>query len=159
MARAHPVAQVVKEFTREEAFDIAMGTRPRLRLLRKPTLDAIPRLKVDAEMTSANVHDSPLGEALIQGDEQGFFADRAYDSQALRETLEARGLVDGIAWKVKHARYPLETWQKLHNAWAGSVRPAVERAFATIKRWYGWAASVIWGLPATPAIFSSSRWQ
>ena len=61
-----------------------------------------------AEMTSANVHDSRLGEALIQGDEQGFFADRAYDSQALRETLERRGLVDGIAWKVKHARYPLE---------------------------------------------------
>src|SRR6201996_7399864 len=27
-----------------------------------------------AEMTSANVHDSRLGEALIQGDEQGFFA-------------------------------------------------------------------------------------
>ena len=90
-----------------------------------------------AEMTPANVHDSRLGDALIQGDEQGFFADRAYDSQALRETLEARGLVDGIAWKVKHPRYPLEPWQKLHNAWAGSVRSAVERAFATMKRWYG----------------------
>ena len=62
-----------------------------------------------AEMTPANVHDSRLGEALIQGDEQGFFADRRlYDSQVLRETLEWRGgLVDGIAWKVKHARYPL----------------------------------------------------
>ena len=90
-----------------------------------------------AKMTSANVHNSRLGEALIQGDEQGYFADRAYDSQALRETLERRGLVDGIAWKVKHARYPLEAWQELHNAWAGSVRSAFERAFATMKRWYG----------------------
>jgi transposase, IS5 family len=92
-----------------------------------------------AEMTSANVHDSRLGEALIQGDEQGFFADRAYDSQALRETLVRRGLIDGIAWKVKHARYPLETWQQVHNAWAASVRSAVERAFATMKRgsWHG----------------------
>jgi transposase, IS5 family len=90
-----------------------------------------------AEMTSANVHDSRLGEALIQGDEQGFFADRAYDSQALREALDRRGLVDGIAWKVKHRRYPLEPWQKLHNAWATSVRSGVERAFATMKRWYG----------------------
>jgi IS5 family transposase len=69
-----------------------------------------------AELTSANVHDSRLGEALIQGDEQGFFADRAYDSQALRATLERRGLLDGIAWKVKHFRYPLEPRQKLHNA-------------------------------------------
>ena len=32
-----------------------------------------------AEMTSANVHDSRLGETLIQGDEQGYFADRAYE--------------------------------------------------------------------------------
>ena len=90
-----------------------------------------------AEMTSANVHDSRLGEALIQGDEQGYFADRAYDSQALREILERRGLVDGIAWKVKHARYPLEPWQKFLNAWATSIRSGVERAFATMKRWYG----------------------
>src|SRR6202034_3390655 len=90
-----------------------------------------------AEMTPANVHDSRLGEALIQGDEQGYFADRAYDSQALRETLERRGLVDGIAWK-------------------GSVRSAVERAFATMKRWYGMGASAIWDSPATPAICSSS---
>src|SRR3984957_17617026 len=90
-----------------------------------------------AEMTPANVHDSPLGEALIQGDEQGFFADRAYDSQALRETLEARGVVDGIAWKVKHARYPLEPWQQLHNAGAGSGRSAGGRACATMKRWCG----------------------
>ncbi len=90
-----------------------------------------------AEMTSANVHDSRLGEALIQGDEQGYFADRAYDSQALREILERRGLVDGIAWKVKHARYPLEPWQKFLNAWATSICSGVERAFATMKRWYG----------------------
>jgi hypothetical protein len=33
-------------------------------------------------MTSANGHDSRLGEARIQGDKQGCFADRAYDSQA-----------------------------------------------------------------------------
>ena len=76
-----------------------------------------------AEMTPANVHDSRLGETLIQGDEQGLFADRAYDDQALRETLERRGLVDGVAWKVKHARYALEPWP-LHNAWATSVRSA-----------------------------------
>jgi len=110
-----------------------------------------------AEMTSANVHDSRLGEALIQGDEQGFFADRAYDSQALRESLERRGLVDGIVWKVKHARYPLEPWQRLHNAWAASIRSGVERAFATMKRgsWDG-PRSATWGLRAIPAICSSS---
>ena len=59
MAWAHPVAPVVKELTREEAFDIAMETRARLRLLRKPTLDAIPRLKVDDRAVQAVV-DLPL---------------------------------------------------------------------------------------------------
>ena len=46
------------------------------------------------------------------------------------------GVVDGIAW-IKHARHPLEAWRRPHNAWTGSARSAVERAFATMKRWYG----------------------
>ena len=39
-----------------------------------------------------NVHDFCLAEALIQGDEQGYFADKAYSCHAFRETLERRGL-------------------------------------------------------------------
>jgi IS5 family transposase len=31
-----------------------------------------------AEMTAANVHDFCLAEALIQGDVQGYFVDKAY---------------------------------------------------------------------------------
>ena len=89
-----------------------------------------------AEMTSANVHDSCLGETLIQGDEQGIFADKAYDSQAFRETLEARSLVDGVAWKGRRNQ-PLEDWQKTWNAWSSSIRCGGERANATLKRWYG----------------------
>ena len=61
------------------------------------------------------MHDSQLGEAPIQGDEQGYFADRACDSQALRETLEWRGLLDGIAWKMKH-RFPAIRPQALREA-------------------------------------------
>jgi hypothetical protein len=30
-----------------------------------------------------------------------------------------------------------EVLAKLYNTWAASVRSAVERAFATMKRWYG----------------------
>ena len=52
-----------------------------------------------AEMTPAHVHDARLAEALIQGDEQGYFADKAYSDQTFRETLERRGLVDGVAWR------------------------------------------------------------
>jgi len=89
-----------------------------------------------AEMTSANVHDSRLAEALIQGDEQGYFADKAYSDQTLRERLELRGVVDGVAWRAR-PHHPLEPWQKIMNAWSSSIRSAVERAPATRKRWYG----------------------
>ena len=98
-----------------------------------------------AEMTPANVHDSRLAEALIQGDEQGYFADKAYDSQAFRETLEARSLVDGVAWKGRRNQ-PLEPWQKAMNAWSSGIRCAVERANATLKRWYGMSRARYRGL-------------
>jgi transposase, IS5 family len=80
-----------------------------------------------AEMTSASVHDSRLAEALIQGDEQGYFAAKASSDQALRETLERRGLVDGVAWRAR-PHHPLESWQRIINAWSSSIRSAVERA-------------------------------
>jgi transposase, IS5 family len=88
-----------------------------------------------AEMTSANVHDSCLADALIQGDEQGYFADKAYSSQAFRERLASRGLVDGVAWRAQ-PRHPLEDWRRLVNSWSSSIRCGVERAHATMKQWY-----------------------
>lgn len=87
-----------------------------------------------AEMTPAHVHDARLAEALIQGDEQGYFADKAYSDQAFRETLERRGLVDGVAWRGR-PHHPLEPWRRLMNAGSSSIRSAVERAPATMKRW------------------------
>jgi IS5 family transposase len=100
-----------------------------------------------AEMTSANVHDGRLAEMLIQGDEQGLFADKAYDSRAFRETLKRRGISDGVAWRVKHPRHPLQTWQIWVNALAASIRSGVERANATMKRWYGMGRVRYLGLP------------
>jgi transposase, IS5 family len=87
-----------------------------------------------AEMTSANGHDFCLAEALIQGDERGYFADKAYSSQAFRETLERRGLIDGVAWRGR-PHHPLEDWRRLLNSWSSSIRCGVERAHATMKQW------------------------
>jgi transposase, IS5 family len=89
-----------------------------------------------AETTSANVHDACLADALIQGDEQGYFADKAYSSQAFRDRLAARGLVDGVAWRAQ-PHHPLEDWRRLLNSWSSSIRCGVERAHATMKQWYG----------------------
>jgi IS5 family transposase len=98
-------------------------------------VDEVSGLVRQAEMTSANVHDSRLAEALIQGDEQGYFADKAYSGQAFRETLERRGLIDGVAWRGR-PHHPLEDWQRLLNSWSSGIRCGVERAHATMKQWY-----------------------
>jgi IS5 family transposase len=68
-----------------------------------------------AEMTSANVRDSRLAETPIQGDEQGVFAAKAYDSQAFRDPLESRALVDGVAWKGGRG-HRLQAWRTSFNA-------------------------------------------
>jgi IS5 family transposase len=95
-------------------------------------VDAGAGLVRQAEMTSANVHDSRLAEALIQGDEQGYFADMVYSCQAFREALERHGLIDGVAWRGRPL-HPLGDWQRLLNSWPSSIRCGVERAHATMK--------------------------
>ncbi len=62
-----------------------------------------------AEMTSADLHDSQRGEALIQGDEKTYYADKAYDSRALRAKLVEMGIEDRIACKARRNK-PLVNW-------------------------------------------------
>jgi len=97
-----------------------------------------------AEMTSADLHDSQRGEAMIQGDEAAYYADKAYDSQALRDKLGELGIEDRIAYKAKRNK-PLvipgtspgrQVW---FNKTASRIRVGVERANATMKNWYGMA--------------------
>ncbi len=117
-----------------------------------------------AEMTSADLHDSYRGEAMIQGDEAAYYGDKAgacpwacqrqdpRDSKALRDKLAAQGIDDNIAYKAKRNK-PLVNWQKWFNTTASSVRAGVERATATMKRWSACAISVS---RATTAICNSS---
>src|ERR1700733_5748658 len=53
-------------------------------------------------------------EALLSPIHSSAMGAPGYPPLTMFKTLEARGLVGGIAWNVKHPRYPLETWQKLH---------------------------------------------
>ena len=101
-------------------------------------VDEASDLVRQAEMTSADLHDSQRGEAMIQGDEEAYYADKAYDSRALREALKARGIADKIAYKARRNK-ALKNWQVWFNKTASSVRVGVERANATMKNWYGMA--------------------
>jgi len=91
-----------------------------------------------AEMSSADLHDSQMGAVLIQGDEAAYYADKAYDSQALRDELALRGIKDRIAYKARRGKKQ-PNWQKWMNKVAASVRAGIERTNATMKNWYGMA--------------------
>lgn len=91
-----------------------------------------------APLTGAKTNESVVADRLISGDEQCVYADKAYDSAARRALLARLGIADGImrrAWWGA-ARNPDPRSAARNRALAG-VRFAVERSFATMKRWYG----------------------
>ena len=92
-----------------------------------------------ALLTSAKVNDSEVADALICGDEQTVYADKAYDSNARRELLAAMGIGDGIMRRARWgtARNP-EPELVARNASLSPIRSAVERSFAAMKQWYGY---------------------
>ena len=51
-------------------------------------------------LSSADLHDSQAGPALIQGDDAALYADKAYDRK-LRDALAAAGITDGIMHKAR----------------------------------------------------------
>jgi IS5 family transposase len=85
-----------------------------------------------AILTGADVGDSLVADALIQGDEAAVYADKAYDSQARREALAEAGIIDAVM----HRRQP--SWQKWMNVALTPIRCQVERLFGLMKRCYGY---------------------
>jgi IS5 family transposase len=91
-----------------------------------------------AILTPANVSDRTPAPALIQGDEQAFYADKGYDGWWLRARLVERGIEDGVM-RANYRRRPLTPAEAARNKAIGRVRAQVERTFATMKRWYGYS--------------------
>src|SRR3954464_11895833 len=81
----------------------------------------------EAVMTPPDVHDSVPADDLVQGDEEAGYADKAYDSEARRAGLRARGIEPRIMHKARRRR-PLKPWQvafKGGGAGPGRGRAAV----------------------------------
>jgi IS5 family transposase len=87
--------------------------------------------------TAADVHDSVPADGLVQGDEAAVYADKAYDSEARRADLRARGIEPRIMYQARRNR-PLKSWQVWFNKAVAPVRAGVERLFGTMKRVYGY---------------------
>jgi IS5 family transposase len=87
-------------------------------------------------LTPAKTYESEVAEALIVGDEQAVYADKAYEKKERRAALKARGIKD----RIQHRRYKglkeLPRWQSVRNKLIGRVRTAVERTFSQLKGRY-----------------------
>jgi IS5 family transposase len=90
-----------------------------------------------AILTPANVSDKTPFLALVQGDEQAVYADKGYDGWWYRQELARRGIEDGIM-AGNYRQRPLDAAGHARNRAIGVIRAAVERSFATMKRWYGY---------------------
>jgi IS5 family transposase len=110
------------------------------------------------EMTSADLHDSQRGEAMIQGDEKAHYADKADDSRALRDKLTNSG-----------SRIASPTRLGATSRWStsrfGSTRPRRRSVSASSeptrrsRTGAEWRASITAAWRTTTAISSSSRWR
>lgn len=90
-----------------------------------------------AILTGADVGESLVADALVQGDEAAIYADKAYDAQARREALAEAGIEDRLMYRA-HARRRLKGWQKWMNVALAPIRGQIERVFGLMKRAYGY---------------------
>jgi transposase, IS5 family len=89
-------------------------------------------------LTPANVNDTVMGDAMICGDEQAVYADKAYDSHARRAQLRARGITDGIMHRPNKHHPVLSPQHQAANRTIAPIRSRVETLFGIWKRHYGY---------------------
>jgi len=86
-------------------------------------------------VTGANINDSTPADELILGDEEAVYADRAYDKQERRRTLEKRGVFAGLMHR-SNKYHELSPTQKAFNRMISPLRAPVERTFGILKMNY-----------------------
>lgn len=109
--------------------------------------DAVSGCAHSAEMTSANVHDSVVTDALLHGEEEIAFGDSAYASN--ERSLEADRTEGDIVWATPFKRAKgrdLTDEQRRINRNMSSYRAKVEHVFRIVKRQFGYAKTRYRGL-------------
>jgi IS5 family transposase len=106
-----------------------------------------------AVFTAARVTDNEMAAQLISGDESAVYADRLYESRALRAALKQSGIKDRIMHR-RHRYMPvLPRWMAAHNRLIARRRAPVESVFSAMKRLYGKARTRCHSLTANAADF------
>jgi len=104
-----------------------------------------------AVVRPAHVNESTVADALVCGDEEAVYGDRAYESKERRSALKRRGVKDRIMHRSHKNQAALPHWQAVRNRLIAPRRAPVEGVFGTLKRTYRRARSRFFGLEATTA--------
>ena len=91
-----------------------------------------------AMLTPGHVSDKVPFLDLVQGDERAVYADKGYDGAWYRARLVEQGIADGVM-AGNYRQRPLDGAGRARNRAIGIIRAPVERTFALLKRWYGYA--------------------
>jgi len=105
-----------------------------------------------ATVTAGNVHDSQERDTLLLGDEEQFYGDAAYSSQATRDKLERLGIEDKVQRKGYRNR-PLSKEDEERNDEIAVTRSGGERPFAIYKCNYGLRRTRFMGLAKNLSFF------
>jgi IS5 family transposase len=100
-----------------------------------------------AEMTSANVHDCVVTDALLHGEEEIAFGDSAYGSK--QRSLVADREESDVVWAIPFKRKKsqgLTDEQRRINRLTSSFRSKVEHVFRVVKRQFGYTKTRYRGL-------------
>ena len=100
-------------------------------------LDAKSEIVHTADFTAANVSDTEMFDKMLTGTERRVYADKGYASRERRQKLKNNGIACGILFRAARA-HPLTEEQHRHNKRCASIRSAVERPFAFLKRILGY---------------------
>jgi IS5 family transposase len=99
--------------------------------------DEVAGLVRSVEITTANIHDGTMLEALLPQDPGEVYGDSAYAAGRFTDVIRARGgqarVVYTHTWGGPEALARLEAW----NASVRAVRCRIEKVFGTWKRSYG----------------------
>jgi IS5 family transposase len=116
----------------------AMPEKPRFGYKMHLAVDHGSGLVRRAILTPGRVSDKLPFLDLVQGDEQAVYADKGYDGAWYRARLVEQGIADGVMVG-NYRQRPLDAAGRARNRVIGVIRAPVERTFALLKRWYGYA--------------------
>ena len=105
----------------------------------------------EAVFTPANVGDTEVADALVSGDEEVVYGDKAYGSQERSKRLALMGIEDGLMRRANKHHPVLPEAERRRNARLSKLRAPVEKVFGTLKRSYGYSRVRYLGLERNAA--------